>query len=171
MPPATVTDDPIDYSQPDSKAERPGAPPSVQANLTSSRRQDVHFLGDRAGKVDLRSPAELNNIIDTRADLEQYLVAAFRVFAGQGSDGGVAGHISLRDPGNPSLFWINSLPQNFQIRVNDLVLVSEAGEVLPDGAQSPINGSASAIHSAIHRAQLDLNAACHAHSVYRKAFS
>ncbi|BCS17181.1 uncharacterized protein APUU_10009S [Aspergillus puulaauensis] len=172
MPPATVTDDPIDHSQADSRAERPGAPPSVQANLTSSWRQDVHFLGDRAGKVELRSPPKFSNISDTRAHLKQHLAAAFRVFARQGFDEGVAGHISLRDPGNPSLFWINSLSRHFsQIRVNDLVLVSEAGEVLPDGAQSPINGPAFAIHSAIHRARPDLNAACHAHSVYGKAFS
>lgn len=172
MPPPTVADEPIDHSQADSKAHRPEAPPSVQANFTSSWRQDVHFLGDRAGKVELRSPPNFNNISDTRAHLKQHLAAAFRVFARQGFDEGVAGHISLRDPGNPSLFWINSLSRHFsQIRVNDLVLVSEAGEVLPDGAQSPINGPAFAIHSAIHRARPDLNAACHAHSVYGKAFS
>ena len=42
---------------------------------------------------------------------------------------------------------------------------------MPGGAQSPINGPAFAIHSEIHKARPDLNAACHAHSVYGKAFS
>ena len=51
------------------------------------------------------------------------------------------------------------------MKVSDLVLVDE------DGAQSPINGPAFAIHSEIHKARPDLNAACHAHSVYGKAFS
>lgn len=49
--------------------------------------------------------------------------------------------------------------------------MNEKGEVQPGGAQSPINGPAFAIHSEIHKARPDLNAACHAHSVYGKAFS
>lgn len=172
MPPATATEEPIHHWQANLKTEKPGAPPSVQPNLTSSWRQDVHFLGDKDGKVELRSPPKFNNISDTRTHLKQHLAAAFRVFARQGFDEGVAGHISLRDPGNPSLYWINPLSTHFsQIRVSDLVLVGETGEVLPDGAQSPINGPAFAIHRAIHRARPDLNAACHAHSVYGKAFS
>jgi ribulose-5-phosphate 4-epimerase/fuculose-1-phosphate aldolase len=69
-------------------------------------------------------------------------------------------------------FWINPLSKHFsQIRVSDLVLVNENGEVQPGGAQYPINGPAFAIHSEIHKARPDLNAACHAHSVYGKAFS
>jgi ribulose-5-phosphate 4-epimerase/fuculose-1-phosphate aldolase len=69
-------------------------------------------------------------------------------------------------------FWINPLSMHFsQIKVSDLVLVNEHGEVQPGGAQSPINGPAFAIHSEIHKARPDLNAACHAHSVYGKAFS
>ena len=35
----------------------------------------------------------------------------------------------------------------------------------------PINAAAFAIHSAIHQARPDVHAACHAHSVYGKAFS
>lgn len=57
------------------------------------------------------------------------------------------------------------------IKVSDLVLVNEKGEVIQGGAQHPINGPAFAIHSEIHKARPDLNAACHAHSVYGKAFS
>jgi ribulose-5-phosphate 4-epimerase/fuculose-1-phosphate aldolase len=57
------------------------------------------------------------------------------------------------------------------IKVSDLVLVDEEGHVLPGGAQQPINGPAFAIHSQIHQIRPDINAACHAHSVYGKAFS
>ena len=57
------------------------------------------------------------------------------------------------------------------IKVSDLVLVDEDGHVLPGGGQSAINGPAFQIHSEIHKARPDLNAACHAHSVYGKAFS
>ncbi|KAL3472838.1 class II aldolase/adducin N-terminal [Aspergillus californicus] len=134
--------------------------------------QDVHFLADKANKIQLRHPPTFHTPSETLTYLKQHLAAAFRVFARQGFDEGVAGHISLRDPENPSFFWINPLSTHFsQIRTSDLVLVSENGHVLPDGAQSAINGPAFAIHSAIHRARPDLNAACHAHSVYGKAFS
>lgn len=57
------------------------------------------------------------------------------------------------------------------MRVSDLVLVDEHGYVQPDGAQSPINGPAFAIHSQIHKARPDINTACHAHSVNSKAYS
>jgi ribulose-5-phosphate 4-epimerase/fuculose-1-phosphate aldolase len=134
--------------------------------------EEVHFLGDKAGKVVIRSPPRFTNIEDQRTYQKQHLAVAFRVFARQGFDEGVAGHISLRDPVNPEHFWINPLSTHFsQIKVSDLVLVNEHGEVQPGGAQNAINGPAFAIHSEIHKARPDLNAACHAHSVYGKAFS
>lgn len=37
--------------------------------------------------------------------------------------------------------------------------------------EEPINAAAFAIHSEIHKARPDVHAACHAHSVYGKAFS
>lgn len=56
-----------------------------------------------------------------------------------------------------------------QIKVSDLILVNEDGEVVE--GDEPINGAAFAIHSEIHKARPDVNAACHAHSVHGKAFS
>ena len=142
-----------------------------QANKTDFL-DDVHFLGDKEGKVIIRSPPKFSSAEQQRDYQKQHLAAAFRVFAKQGFDEGVAGHISLRDPVNPEHFWINPLSTHFsQIHVSDLVLVDEDGHVLPGGAQSPINGPAFSIHSEIHKARPDLNAACHAHSVYGKAFS
>jgi len=117
-------------------------------------------------------PPTFDNKEDEVAYVKQHLAAAFRVFARQGFDEGVAGHISVRNPLNPHQFWINPLSTHFsQIRVSDLVLVDEDGHVLPGGAQSVINLSAFSIHGQIHKARPDLNAACHAHSVYGKAFS
>lgn len=53
--------------------------------------------------------------------------------------------------------------------MSDLILVNEDGEVVI--GEEPINAAAFAIHSEIHRARPDVHAACHAHSVYGKAFS
>lgn len=170
MSPAMVAEDSV--NQPSEISFDPGKTEATPRSTVSSWEQDVHFLGDKDGKVSLRSPPTFSNTDDARTYLKQHLAAAFRVLARQGFDEGVAGHVSLRDPGNPSLFWINPLSTHFsQIRASDLVLVGEHGDVLPDGAQSAINGPAFAIHSAIHRARPDLDAACHAHSVYGKAFS
>jgi hypothetical protein len=66
--------------------------------------EDVHFLGDKDGRVKIRSPPTFTNKLDERKYKMQHLAVAFRVFAKQGFDEGVAGHISLRDPINPGSF-------------------------------------------------------------------
>jgi hypothetical protein len=53
----------------------------------------VHFLGDKEGKVVIRSPPRFDNIEQQRTYQKQHLAVAFRVFARQGFDEGVAGHI------------------------------------------------------------------------------
>jgi ribulose-5-phosphate 4-epimerase/fuculose-1-phosphate aldolase len=55
------------------------------------------------------------------------------------------------------------------IKASDLILVDEEGFVV-DG-EEPINTAAFTIHSAIHKARPEINAACHAHSVHGKAFA
>lgn len=101
---------------------------------------------------------------------KQHLAAAYRVFASRGFDEGVAGHISVRDPLLPDHFWLNPLSTHFsQMKVSDLILVNEAGEVVQ--GDQPINAAAFAIHSAVHKRRPDVTAACHAHSVYGKAWS
>lgn len=59
----------------------------------SSFFEDIHFLGDKEGKVVIRSPPKFDNPEDQRAYQKQHLAVAFRVFARQGFDEGVAGHI------------------------------------------------------------------------------
>jgi Class II Aldolase and Adducin N-terminal domain len=81
---------------------------SVAANGSSDKPADffeeVHFLGDAEGKIKIRSPPKFASQLDERKYQKQHLAAAFRVFAKQGFDEGVAGHISLRDPINPRKF-------------------------------------------------------------------
>lgn len=121
-------------------------------------------------KLKIRSYPKFASLEDERLYRKQHLAAAFRVFADRGFDEGVAGHISVRDPVDPSTFWLNPLSMHFsQIKVSDLVLVDEEGVVIE--GDEPINAAAFAIHSEIHKARPDVHAACHAHSVYGKAFS
>lgn len=102
----------------------------------------------------------------------EHAAGAFRVFARMGFAEGEAGHISIRDPVDPNTFWINPLGVHFaMISPQDMVHLDAEGNILPDGNQQPINAAGFAIHSALQMARPDINAACHAHSVYGKAYS
>jgi ribulose-5-phosphate 4-epimerase/fuculose-1-phosphate aldolase len=118
----------------------------------------------------IRAYPKFSSLEDERLYRKQHLAAAYRIFASRGFDEGVAGHISVRDPILKDHFWLNPLSTHFSlIRVSDLILVNEQGEVVQ--GNEPINAAAFAIHSAIHKRRPDVDAACHAHSVFGKAFS
>jgi ribulose-5-phosphate 4-epimerase/fuculose-1-phosphate aldolase len=105
-----------------------------------------------------------------RQHRKRRLAAAFRIFAQFGFDEGMAGHITVRDPGNGQRFWVNPFAVPFErIRVTDLLLVDEQGNVV-EGDRG-VNESAFAIHASIHRARLDVDAAAHSHSRFGKAWS
>lgn len=76
-------------------------PPEGPGQGQDSFFEDVHFLGDKAGNIVIRSPPKFSSVDDELRYKKQHLAAAFRVFARQGFDEGVAGHISLRDPRDP----------------------------------------------------------------------
>lgn len=121
-------------------------------------------------RLKMRKYPTFSSLEDERVYRKQHLAAAYRVFAERGFDEGVAGHISVRDPILTDHFWLNPLSTHFsQIRVSDLILVNEEGQVVQ--GDQPINAAAFAIHSALHKRRPDVHAACHAHSVYGKAWS
>ena len=105
---------------------------------------------------------------------KQRLAAGYRIFARFKFDMGGAGHITVRDPERTDCFWVNPLGVHFsQIRVSDLMLVSHEGTIMQPPARAPaiLNGAAFAIHSRLHLARPDVNAAAHSHSLHGKAFS
>ncbi|KAJ5803291.1 uncharacterized protein N7503_005741 [Penicillium pulvis] len=103
--------------------------------------------------------------------LLQQMAAAFRIFAKLGFADGSSGHISLRDPVEPRTFWLNPYGVHFALlRVSDMVRVDEKGNRV-GGADKPVNAAGFMIHSAIHQKRPDINAACHMHSPYGRAWS
>lgn len=56
------------------------------------------------------------------------------------------------------------------INKSDLIRVSEQGEILEGGPVKLLNTAAFMIHSAVHKARPDVNAAAHAHSIYGRSF-
>lgn len=105
-----------------------------------------------------------------RRHRKERLAASFRLLARFDAADGAAGHITVRDPQYGSCFWVNPVRKHFsKIRVSDLLLIDESGRVIE--GEGILNRAAFAIHSRIHRARPDVQAAAHAHSLYGKAWS
>ena len=120
--------------------------------------------------LNLPAPPKFGTLAEERLHLKQRLAGAFRLFSRFGFDEGVAGHITARDPERLDHFWVNPFGMHFgQIRVSDLILVNDRGEVVE--GKYPVNGAAFAIHSQVHAARPDIVAAAHAHSLYGKTWA
>ncbi|KAL4885725.1 class II aldolase/adducin N-terminal [Aspergillus karnatakaensis] len=122
-------------------------------------------------KMHIPKPPVFEDKYKEREYLKGRLAAAFRIFGKNGYDEGVAGHITLRDPVDPSCFWVNPFGQAFsQIKASDLILVDHSGKVIDGGECRLLNAAAFMIHSAIHAARPDVLCAAHSHSLYGRAF-
>jgi ribulose-5-phosphate 4-epimerase/fuculose-1-phosphate aldolase len=115
-------------------------------------------------------PPTFDTVEEERAHRKAKLAGALRIFGRLGFGEGVAGHITVRDPEFPDLFWVNPFGYSFRhIKASDLILLNHAGEVVHGDYH--VNRAAFVLHSAIHAARPDVVAAAHSHSIYGKAFS
>ncbi|KAI9737949.1 MAG: hypothetical protein M1834_009319 [Cirrosporium novae-zelandiae] len=137
-------------------------------------KEDVYT----SGNPDLAFPSEtptgppqFSDPYEQRAYLKHRLALAFRVFAKFDFCDGVAGHITLRDPVDPTSFWVNPFGMHFSlITDDDLILVNHDGKVIEGGRNRLLNYAAFAIHSEIHAARPDVLCAAHSHSLHGRAF-
>jgi ribulose-5-phosphate 4-epimerase/fuculose-1-phosphate aldolase len=105
-----------------------------------------------------------------RQHLKERLVAACRAFAMQGFDYGFAGHLTVRDPEHPGLYWTNPMAVHFsQVKLSNLICADHAGHVVE--GRHAINRAGFVLHAAVHEAHPDIVAMCHAHTVYGTAFA
>lgn len=147
-------------------------PTSTHTNTTPSTSAGHYGQVNvfQPGSAGLPAPPENLTVAEERKLRKRELAATFRIFGKFGFSEGVAGHVTARDPENHDLFWINPFGMSFnQIRVSDLLLVNEHGEVIE--GHGPVNLAGFHIHSAVHRARPDVVASAHAHSLYGKAFA
>jgi ribulose-5-phosphate 4-epimerase/fuculose-1-phosphate aldolase len=115
-------------------------------------------------------PPPRESIAEERLYRKQRLAGALRIFARFGFDMGGAGHITVRDPGDPDSFWVNPYTLPFgHIRVSDLLLVDHQGKVVEGSGR--LNRAAFAIHARLHAARPDVLAAAHSHSIHGKTWS
>ena len=105
-----------------------------------------------------------------RQHRKERLVAACRAFAAHGFDYGFAGHLTVRDPEFPQLYWTNPMAVHFsQVKVSNLILADHDGQVV-EGTYA-LNRAGFVLHAAVHEANPDIVAMCHAHTVYGTAFA
>ncbi len=113
---------------------------------------------------------EFDSVADERQDRKERLVAACRAFALQGFDYGFAGHLTVRDPEHPELYWTNPMCMHFSnVRVSDLILVDHTGHVVE--GRYAVNRAGFVLHATVHEQHPDIVAMCHAHTVYGTAFA
>ena len=128
------------------------------------------MIASRVAPFRTPEPPTFSSPAQERQHRKERLAAGFRLFSRFGFDQGVAGHITARDPELTDHFWVNPYGQHFgQVRVSDLILVNDRGEVVEGEAR--VNRAAFAIHSQVHAARPDVVAAAHAHSPFGKAWS
>jgi ribulose-5-phosphate 4-epimerase/fuculose-1-phosphate aldolase len=107
---------------------------------------------------------------DERRHRQQRLVAACRAFAQQGFDYGFAGHLTVRDPERPHLYWTNPMAVHFnQVKLSNLILVDHDGRVVE--GEYAVNRAGFVLHAGVHDLHPDILAMCHAHTVYGTAFA
>lgn len=110
------------------------------------------------------------NAAEDRLHRKKHLVAACRAFAQQGLDYGFAGHLTVRDPEFPNLYWTNPMAVHFsQVKLSNLILANHQGDVVE--GDYAINRAGFVLHAAVHEAHPDIVAMCHAHTVYGTAFA
>ena len=103
-------------------------------------------------------------------DYAPAVVAACRAFALHGLDYGFAGHLTVRDPEHPHLYWTNPMAVHFsQVKLSNLILADHAGKVVQ--GEYALNRAGFVLHAAVHEAHPDIVAMCHAHTVYGVAYA
>lgn len=127
------------------------------------------YQPDQPGRIFPGIP-HLTSHAEHRRHLKERLVGACRAFALQGFDYGFAGHLTVRDPEHPHLYWTNPMAVHFaQVKVSNLILADHQGHVVE--GQHAINRAGFVLHAAVHEAPPDIVAMCHAHTLYGTAFA
>jgi ribulose-5-phosphate 4-epimerase/fuculose-1-phosphate aldolase len=139
------------------------------SSATNSPQKQSVYQPDQAG-LEFPEPPRFATLADERLHRKQRLAAVCRVFARMRYEYGFAGHVTVRDPEYPDLYWTNPFAMDFgRVRVSDLLLADHAGNVV-EGKRA-LNRAGFVLHSAIHRANPHVVASCHAHTTNGMAWA
>lgn len=141
---------------------------TVKSNTLAQPNESI-YQPTQAGRIFPEIP-KFDSYEAERLHRKKRLVAACRAFALEKLDYGFAGHLTIRDPEYPELYWTNPMCVHFaQVTVSSLILADHKGTVLE--GDYAINRAGFVLHAAVHEAHPDILAMCHAHTVYGTAFA
>ena len=144
---------------------RPG---QLEKNRLSQDRVSI-YQPEQDGRI-FPSIPEFRSHEEHRHYLKQRLVAACRAFALFNLDYGFAGHLTVRDPEHPHLYWTNPMCVHFsRVKMSNLILADHTGTVVQ--GNYAINRAGYVLHAAVHEEHPDIVAMCHAHTEYGTAFA
>lgn len=151
------------------------APPSADGPVGSSPFDGVIDIEKMATKGDNTFTGIPGPKLEDPYQMREYqkgrLALAFRIFGKFGYDEGVAGHITLRDPVEPTSFWVNPFGVAWPLlKASDLIRVDASGTVVEGGPVKLLNKAAYMIHHAVHSARPEVNCVAHSHSIYGRSF-
>ena len=105
----------------------------------------------------------------THSEAKQKLILAGRVLVAQGQDDFTRGHVSVRVPDNPSLFFMKPHSVGLdEITSDNILTIDLEGKVVAGG---PRRHSEVFIHSEIFKARPDVQSVVHTHPPYAVALS
>ena len=106
---------------------------------------------------------------ETHTAIKQQLIIAGKVLVAEGQDDFTRGHISVRVPGNPKLFFMKAHSLGLdEITMKNILTIDLEGNVVSGSAR---RHSEVYIHSEIFKARADVNCVIHTHPTYSVAFS
>ena len=153
---------------------------AILDQITAAARKEHRFDPRTEPRESIYQPAQpdlmfpgrprFDDVTQERQYLKERLAGACRAFARQGFDYGFAGHLTIRDPERPELYWTNPMCVHFrQVKVSNLILVDHKGKVIE--GDHAVNRAGFVLHAAVHEAHPDILAMCHAHTTYGTAFA
>lgn len=145
------------------------APTQAQAQPPAGKKRISIYQPEQEGLIFPEIPT-FSSLAEERRYRQEHLVAACRAFAMHSLDYGFAGHLTIRDPEHPELYWTNPMAIHFsQVKVSNLILADHAGRVVE--GRHALNRAGFVLHAAVHEEHPDIVAMCHAHTVYGGAFA
>lgn len=135
----------------------------------SAGRERISIYQPEQAGLKFPDRPEFDDLADERTYRKQHLVAACRAFAIHGFDFGFAGHLTIRDPERPELYWTNPMSVHFsQVKISNLILADHQGMVVE--GDYALNRAGFVLHAAVHEEYPEVMAMCHAHTVYGTAW-
>ena len=105
----------------------------------------------------------------TSDEAKQKIIDAGLILEAEGQGDLTRGHVSVRVPGEPSLFFMKPHSQGFnEITMENIVVCNLEGEKVGGGGR---RHSEVFIHSEIFKARPDVNSVIHTHPTYAVALS